>query len=162
MRLAKPRLLGRRKLSSGFSLIEIALALGIFAFAIVAILGLLAVSMNSDKGAAVDSTLSQMTGTAISYLRSQGYTAVHTNAAFIATDTTSDFFFDSSGQLAVAVTGAPLTTAQLDSMYGCTVTRKVTTSANMDYLNLEFRWPVSAPTNRQETRTINASIANYN
>jgi len=150
-----------RKSALAFSLIEIVIAIGVFSFAIVAIFGLMAISLNSDKGAASDSTLSRIAETTVSQLRSQGYPSFHTNAAYAASDTNADYFFDSSGQLAVTSAGAPQSSGQADSVYSCTVTRKATASTNLDYINLEFRWPMAAPKSRQETKVVNTSFANY-
>jgi len=159
MRQAKQKL-PARKHALAFSLVEVVIAIGIFSFSIVAIIGLMAASLNSDKGAASDTTLSRITETTVSFIRSQGWSIVHTNTAYAEGETNSDLFFDSSGQLAMTSAGVPQSSGQPDSVYSCTVTRKAATSTNLDYINLEFRWPVAAPINRQETRMVNASIAN--
>lgn len=152
MRLAKPRSPVRRPSQVGLSLIEVTIAFGIFAFAIVAILGLLTTSLHSDQGAANDTTLARIAETTMTRLRSQGFTVVHTNTAYDATDTGTDFYYDFAG--------SPQDQPTADSHYGCVVTRTATASTNLDYLKLEFRWPVFAPTHRQESRMLNASFAN--
>jgi len=49
-----------RKNSAGFTLVEIVIALGIVSFAVVALVGLMAVSMTSGRDAAVDTAIASM------------------------------------------------------------------------------------------------------
>ena len=59
-----------------FSLIEVTLALGICAFAIVGVFGLLAVSMDSSRSSGADTTLAAMTSEVQADLRGQSFTNV--------------------------------------------------------------------------------------
>ena len=146
--------------SPAFVLIEIVLALGIFAFAVVAILGLLSVCLSSEKTSSTDTALSFATQTAVTTLRGQGFGAVSTNTAYAGTSPI--FFFDSGGTISLDSTGALASTPQADSIYSCTVKRTVSgNSANLLLLQFKFNWPVAAPAAQQQSRIVNASLANY-
>jgi len=136
-----------------FSLVEVAIAVGIFAFAIVAVVGLLAVTVNSDKGAATDAVLARLTTTTVSKIRGMGFGAVKTNTSFSPGDQNVDFYYDNQG--------SPTTLAAGNAIFGCEVTRKDTASINLYLLNLKFRWPLAAPSDQQQTRDVTATIANY-
>jgi uncharacterized protein (TIGR02598 family) len=138
----------------------VTLALGIFAFAIVAILGLLSASLNSDRGANSDSALTRMAETTVSQLRSQGFRRIHTNSIYSPPVTAPQYYYDNLGQLALNATGIPATAPLSNSVYSCTITRKASASTNLDYLTLEFRWPLSAPEARRQIRSVHASLAN--
>lgn len=135
------------------------MALEIFSFAIIAVIGLLLTVTKSDKGAATDTTLAQMVESTVTQLRSTSFAAVHTNASYA--DAAPDFYYDVSGKMARDASGNPVTAAAEDSIFGCIVTRGGSSSTNMDYLVLDFRWPVSAPAANQQSRKLTASFASY-
>lgn len=155
----KAKLSGHRNRRQAFSLVEVAAALGIFAFAMVATLSLLSVSLNSDQKAGHDSTLARMAESTISRLRSKGFVEIQTNSAY-APGTSPQFFYDSNGELIADANGLPVRTATDASLYSCTLTRQASASPNLLYLHLEFRWPVTAPPDRQDLQVVNASFAN--
>lgn len=159
-----------RNQMAGFSLVEVVLAIGVFATAIIAIIGLLPIVMTSDKGAITDTALAQMTTTATTILRNQGFAAVSTNSAY--GDTTPDMYFNIDGNISLNSNGVPNTSPQKDSLYSCTViciSPSVTTGTsastvatkNMVYLQIQFQWPVMAPSGHQSLRIVNTSLANY-
>jgi uncharacterized protein (TIGR02598 family) len=146
--------------SRAFVLIEIVLALGIFAFAVVAILGLLSVCLSSEKSSSADTALSFATQTAVTTVHNQGFEAVSTNTAYAGTSPI--FYFDAGGAISLDSTGALASTPQTDSIYSCTVTRKVASnSTNLLLLQFKFNWPIVAAPAQQQGRIVNASLANY-
>jgi Tfp pilus assembly protein PilV len=142
-----------------FSLTEIVIALGIFSFAIISILGLLLSVTKSNAGAATDTVLAQMAGNTMTQLRSKDFAFVHSHAAY--GDATPDFYFDVAGKMARDPAGNPATTPDGDSIFGCVVTRSGSSSSNMDFLVLDFRWPISAPSASQQSRKLTSSMAKY-
>jgi len=146
---------------SAFSLVEVAIAMGLFSFAIVSVIGLFAVSLNSDKGAADETVLARMAENSTSLLKTRGIEIVRANPAFGSNNVTPNFFFDVNGRAALATNGLPLTNAQADSIYSCVIRRKSTVEANRDVVLIEFRWPVTAPFNRQQSRQFQTSLVKY-
>jgi len=131
----------------------VTIAIGIFAFAIVAVIGLLAVSMNSDKTAASDTVLALMTEEATTRLRSQPFATLAATPGFADTDLNPDFYYSLDGGLTTATAS--------DAYYSCRVARRATDSTNLAYVSLEFRWPLAAPSARQESRFVTLSMARY-
>lgn len=152
MRPAKPKSPGPDR-RSAFSLVEVTMAIGIFAFAIVAVIGLLAVSMNSDKAAASDSVLALMTQDVTARLRGQPFATLAALPGYADTDLNPDFYYSMEGSL------TPVTHA--DAYYSCRVARRATASPNLDCLSLEFRWPKAVPTAQQSSRFVTLSVARY-
>jgi len=137
------------KRNQGFSLIEIVLALGIISIGLVAILGLVATSINSSKDSKDDTNVALMAQAVSAQIRSIGYTAVTTgtssfgisgasvpyNQNYQNTDNNPDFFFDASGNLIRDTNGATvITSSNIPSgtipLYSCTVRIKDPNSAN--------------------------------
>ena len=154
---------------AAFTLVEIALALGIFAFAIVALLGLVVVGTDSTRESATDTALGMMTQTTLVYLRSQVYATTRTRVAsgsYNQTNTTPSFYYDNAGRMALDANGNPATTVQSDSVYYCVVSGRAPAGAsvstsNLLYLQLQFRSPATVPVSAQPIRIVDASIANY-
>ena len=158
-----------RASSAGFSLVEIAVALGIFSFAIVALLGLGVVSTDSTRESAADTALGMMTQTTPVYLRNQPFATVQTSVAsgaYRPGSTAASFYYDINGRMALDTSGNPATVAQPDSVYACVVSGRAPSSttvavASFLYLQLQFRSPATAPATAQPVRIVNASTANY-
>ncbi len=143
-----------------FSLVEVMLALGIFTFAIMAVFGLLSVSVTSDKSAASDTAIAQMSATALSLIRAQSFYQIKTNTLF--SGTAPAFYFDLNGQIGLNSSGPPDTTTHTNSYYSCTIQRTVSpSSTNLLYLQYTFRWPIFAPATNQQSRVLNTTIGNY-
>jgi len=176
---------------AAFSLIEIVLAIGVFVFAIVAILALMSIGSNSNLAAATDTSLAEMTQYVDSYVRHQGFTSLSgSNPAIPGSPTltsayfnnaTPNFFFDGSGNVIVSsATGLPDTTGTYsNALYSCTVSASPApnvpavaaatgvalsaTSSNLLYLRYDFRWPCIAhkAPKYPPDRTVYSSVANY-
>lgn len=138
---------------AAFSLVEVTIALGVIAFAVVSIIGLLAVSFNTSRASASDSAMGSMIGTVMNRFRSQPFDSI----------AGGDFYFDADG--ALQASQGPY------SAYKCTVTviddpdtagTGATGGAqiNLKRVNLEFTWPAAAlnPPNR---RMVNAAVARH-
>jgi len=170
MRMQEGRhLLGRRFLSgalrgeSAFSLVEVVLAIGLFSFALLALVGLLTVGLKGSRESGDDTILSLCTETTQALVRAEGFSQVLTNALYAPGNTTPDFFFDSGGILLTDSAGAPLRTQNTNALYGCLVTRPVLSQATPNLLvyQLKFVWPLAAPAANRQQRVVPASLANY-
>jgi uncharacterized protein (TIGR02598 family) len=164
-------LLGRRFLSgalrgeSAFSLVEVVLAIGLFSFALLALVGLLTVGLKGSRESGDDTILSLCTETTQALVRAEGFSQVLTNALYAPGNTTPDFFFDSGGILLTDSAGAPLRTQNTNALYGCLVTRSVAAlsqaTTNLLVYQLKFVWPLAAPAANRQHRVVPASLANY-
>ena len=74
-------LLMRRQASVGFSLVEVVLAIGVIAFAMVALLGLLAVSTNSSRSSDEDTSVAAVAREVMTQMRSVPYSTLLTKTA---------------------------------------------------------------------------------
>lgn len=157
-----------RKISA-FSLIEIALAMGIASFALVAMMGLLSVSLESSKAATDDTVLATMANGIMGDLRRQPFDEAKD---YIENATPPVAFFDVCGKrLRDKVSGMDMNSSSAlanGAIYKCTQAAQPDQdtlaadgiTANMLRTKLTFVWPASAatPPNR---RVIHASIARY-
>lgn len=143
---------------SGFTLIEIALTLGIIAFALVAIIGLIPVALQADRAAADDTALAAAANRVASDLYGRGF------AYLSATSTAKPwpYYFDSEGIPMPAATGA---------LYECVIVQAGTAnppalapsavSPNLMDFEVRFAWPVDAPANKRDTRSIPITMGKY-
>jgi len=167
--------------SRGFTLVEVALALGIASFALVSILGLLNVAVDTDGGASRDTTFAAMSNHVMNDLRSMPFDSLWTaepeknRSVAAANGPAADtvFYFTNEG---TPVDASDATSAdkskQLSVLYRCTVkktadvrTQSVGSAAyNQLQLQLIFAWPVTGagtvPTNAS-TQTVYGSISRY-
>jgi uncharacterized protein (TIGR02598 family) len=126
-----------------FSLVEVVLALGVIAFALTAMLGLLVVAMDSDKSSGSDTALAAMSRQVFSDLRAMPYANLPAGA---------DYYFDADGSEC----------PQAGAVYGCHVTvadDSGVASGNLKKVQMTFSWPPSAA--KPETKNIHGSIANH-
>jgi uncharacterized protein (TIGR02598 family) len=170
----------------GFSLVEVVLALGVAAVALVSIIGLLGVALNTSSTAGHDTLMAAMTTEVLNDLRASEFdalwqatprsvpraNAVQPTSSIAPKDST--YYFTNEG--------APFPTADVSNssknfalLYQCVVKKTPDTTSqllpgnpsspyNQFKLQLTFTWPVSAstdPAKRPNKQTIYASIARY-
>jgi uncharacterized protein (TIGR02598 family) len=148
----------------GFSLVEVVIALGITSFVIIAIIGLLSVGLQTSRESAEDMNLALMGQTTASLLRSRTFTNVLNSTNF--GDTNADYFFDANGALTRDTSGAPATSADTNSLFACTISRRTPSLAplsatNFIYLQYKITWPLSAPAANRKEKVGVISLANY-
>jgi len=158
----------RRKSGSlppAFSLVEVVIALGVVSFVLLSMLGLLSTGLQSHRESAEDTNLAFCAETAISLLRSGGFSRAASETAYQETNATPDFYFDAAGQVQVDSDGKPVKFQNPESHYACTVTRATPTldqpTANLLYLRLKFSWPLAAPSTARQQRVVITSLAKY-
>lgn len=159
----------------GFSLIEVVLALGVATVALVSVVGLLGVAVNTSGSAGHDTLLVAMSNEVLNDLRAAEFDAlwkdVPRTAKSVAAPTgapaDSTYYFSNEGALVAAANKADFAT-----LYQCVVKKtpdpasQLTASSphNLLKLQLTFTWPVSAnadPAKRPNRQIIYASIARY-
>jgi uncharacterized protein (TIGR02598 family) len=122
----------------GFSLIEVVIALGIFAFCIVAIVGLLPVGMNSVRSVSNENNAIHIASSieGIWQVAPLGSTItmpnIITNLA-ISASKNSTYFFDEFGEPLASDTGATLKMNYKTAVF----------SGNSTTVNMTFSWPPS-------------------
>jgi type II secretory pathway pseudopilin PulG len=143
-----------------FTLVEVVLAIGVTAFSLTGVMGLLSAAFTTGKASMDDTELVAMANRAVSDLRRQDFTALPGGASVPARTTptlatASPIFFDSSGQLLSSIgTGTPT-----QATYRCTETIQADTnslgsdgSVHLLHVTLTFAWPaqVANPTNARK------------
>jgi|GEM_PF-7096756 uncharacterized protein (TIGR02598 family) len=129
-----------RQTHPGFSLAEVSIAMGILAFVVLAVLGLLGVGMNSGRSAQVDTALTVASRFALSSLQTNNPAAV---------DGTSFWF---------SVDGLPLAGSS-NAHFQCVVRTNAPAenAPRLIGLRLEFVHPVAAPAAARATNVFYAS-----
>jgi uncharacterized protein (TIGR02598 family) len=129
----------RQRFPAGFSLVEVTLALGIAAFCLIAIFGLMPVGVQSSRNAASQTAASNIIAAVVADLRAtpkNANTSSQFNIAFTANPPA--MYFDETGQFATLL-GA-------NSRYQLNITWNG--SAALRYADLKVSWPAGAtPTN---------------
>ena len=150
----------------GFSLVEGAISLGVVAFALTGIVGLLSATLKTSKSSMDDLLVSEMTSDLVNTLRKQDFTNISANP--------TNVFFDVSGKRINGVDSAtgvisnvPAESAvSQGAVYVCapTVTSDTSMEANgipnLWRISLKFRWPAGNPSTHSQ-KTIHADIARY-
>ncbi|MFA7342976.1 MAG: hypothetical protein WC003_01610 [Terrimicrobiaceae bacterium] len=128
--------------ASAFSLVEVVLAIGVLAFAITAMMGLLTVAMQSDKSSSSDTSLAAMSRQVFNSLKAMPYS----NLTTLTNGT--NYYFDRDGS-ECPPSGA---------VYECAV--KLTPDVNdAQRVQMTFKWPYGAAAGT--TNILQAGIANY-
>jgi len=131
-----------------FSLVEVAIALGLLSFVLLSIIGLLGVGLNSSRSAHLDTIQASIARQALSAVR------------------TADFDTFSSGTYWFTLNGARLTNS-IDAYFECQVTADEAADAPEDarphlrILQMEFVHPVAAPPQSRTTNTVQTSLARH-
>ncbi|MBC8002242.1 MAG: hypothetical protein H7X97_06610 [Opitutaceae bacterium] len=151
----------------GFSLVEITLALGIASFALMAIMGLLSLTLTTSKSSMDDTLLAKMTGDLVNTLRKQDFSNIQ-NAA-------TNVYFDISGKRLNSLNPTGVIDGMLvpdavskGAIYECApvVTADTTTlnpdgtTPNLWLITLKFRWPAGV-TSTVNQKKLHADIARY-
>lgn len=149
----RPMRIRPAKIVRAFSLVEVTLSLGIVAFVMVSVLGLMSIGIKANKESAEDIAVGFITQYIASTLHLEGFTEVSANGNYA--DADPDFYFDWNGVLSDQ--------NSQDSLYVCTVTRSTPASAPADgtlFLKVEIAWPLQAPVANRTKQIIQISLAN--
>ena len=149
--------LQNRKSRAGFTLIEIAIALGTFAFAIVAILGVLLVGMNTSRdtiGSQVAANIANSIANDLSSTPAQSVGIAYSPRFYIsnqiAKGTTLTYYFDQLGNILPTVTGA----AYRATLTYQSISNPATSGTPApDSVDILVTWPAAATVTTPKTYT---------
>ena len=142
--------------NTAFSLIEVVIALGIFAFCIVGIVGLLPIAANSAKSVSQESTGNNIAESIAGMWQVASRNSTITNSSFPVTNwdirptALTNYYFNEFGQ-ATNSNSASLRVEYVASQLAAPNT-------NSYSVNMTFSWPANAPTN---SPTLNRRTFNY-
>lgn len=148
---------------AAFSLVEVAIAIGIVSFALLALVGLMSTGLQGSRESDEDTKLALCVESVQGSLQLEGFGKVATNASYVAGNSQPSFLFDSSGSLQVDASGNLLKTANADSRYGAVVKRLAPTpqaGSHLVMLQVKFVWPLSASASNRQQRVVVMGLAN--
>jgi uncharacterized protein (TIGR02598 family) len=123
---------------AGFSLVEATLAIGIAAFCLMAVFGLMPVGVQTNRNATSQTTATNIIAAVVADLRATLKTAgtwTGTSSQFsIPLGTSTTLYFDSAGQFTTSLTA--------NSRYQLNITFPST--GNLTYADLKVTWPAAA------------------
>jgi uncharacterized protein (TIGR02598 family) len=162
----------------GFSLVEVCMALGIVSFAIIAVLGMLTVGINTNKNSLENTAISIMSRQVVGSLRAQTFSDLPNIASVTTSSQTQllEAYFDASGMRLQDTSTTPPAdlsrTAALTkgALYKCTVSAKGDTQTTGLSLNsstlpalvaltITFSWPAQLTT-PPNSAVVHASLSN--
>jgi uncharacterized protein (TIGR02598 family) len=127
----------RKRLCTGFSLIEVTLALGVAAVCLIAAFGLMPIGVQTNRNATSQTVGSSIIAAAIADLRATPTTRT-TSSQFGITFGTNPppLYFDNAGQVSSSL-GA-------NSRYQLNLTWNASAPAGLKYADLKLTWPAAA------------------
>lgn len=159
-----------------FTLVEVVIALGVAAFTLTAILGLLSFAMNSSRNSMDDTLTSAMSLSAVRDLRGRNFSSLPGTADVLFGTVPDamqfDLFFDGGGFPLNRITEplSPKDALDRGALYRCTVTMQADPESlgsrnpqgmqAVGLLNIELKFSWPAPTT-SNSRIVHASIARY-
>jgi uncharacterized protein (TIGR02598 family) len=120
--------------SSAFSLVELTLALGVAAFCLVAVFGLMPVGVQTNRNATSQTSATSIIAAVVADLRATPTTTDTSSQFRIAFGTDATLFFDSAGQFSTSLDN--------NSRYQLKVTWNG--SSALRYTDLKVTWPAPA------------------
>ena len=126
----------KRSTSAGaaFSLVEVTLALGIAAFCLIAVFGLMPIGVQTNRNATAQSVATNIMTAVVSDLRA---TTTNTSSQFAITfGTNTTLYFDGTGQFA--------TSLSTNSRYQLNVTWSSSGWNGLSYADVKVTWPAAA------------------
>jgi uncharacterized protein (TIGR02598 family) len=132
--------------TSAFSLVELTLALGIAAFCLIAVFGLMPVGVQTNRNATSQTAATNITASVIADMRAT--TAATTAQYRITFGTAKTLYFDGAGQCSINVNGSTKVDGSswsppLQTRYQLNITFPWT-SGNTRGANLKVAWPAAA------------------
>jgi len=135
------------KSSRAFSLVEVAISLGIVSFVLLAVAGMVGVGLDASKSAQIDTIQAATARTLLSQMATNGFDGYTAKTNFINND----------GTMSSNVSGAAIT-AIMTPVTGNSGLRPEA-SADFRLVKIQFIHPAMAPTNNQITNTVYASVS---
>jgi len=140
---------------AGFTLVEIVISLGIVSFAIVALVGLLAVSMGSSRDSAEDTAIATMARQVTAEIRSEKFNNLSMS---------KDYYFDGDARFLTNDIGNADTQTKARAVYLCKMTLTADTKFSTNVVNLynaKLVFSSALKANGPAVSTISTAIARY-
>ena len=148
---------------SGFSLVEVAVALSVAGFALIALLGLLATNYRSSSSAKEETVTAAMIQDVLADLKTQKFSTLQGKSSPGETTGAYTYYFDADGNELTSTTGAFFTcTVGLAPLAPATIPNPPpawTASPPLLTVTMTFTWPMGAATPNKTI--INASLAQF-
>lgn len=127
----------RRRVCRAFSLIEVTLALGVAAFCLIAVFGLMPVGVQANRNASSQTTATNIIAAVVADLRATPPTSA-TSLQFGITFGTNQppLYFDGAGQFSTSLGN--------NSRYQLNITWNASAPASLKYADLKITWPAAA------------------
>ena len=126
----------RSRLVTGFSLVEVTLALGVGAFCLIAVFGLLPVGVQTNQRATSQSAAASIMANVVADLRATPKANPTSSQFAITFGTAKTLYFDGAGQFT--------TTLGANSRYQVNVTWNSSGFTGLRYADVKVTWPAAA------------------
>jgi uncharacterized protein (TIGR02598 family) len=126
----------RHHKKSAFSLVEVTLALGVAAFCLIAVFGLIPVSMQTNRNATSQTAATSIIASVVADLRATPTTNSTSLQFGITFGTNVTLYFDDAGQASTLPTA--------NSRYQLNVTWNNSPPTGLQYADLKVTWPATA------------------
>jgi len=155
--------------TSAFSLVEVTLALGIAAFCLIAVFGLMPVGMQTNRNAKSQTRATNLMAAVMADLRATPSNKAASLQFCIPLSGTTTVFFDSEGRcssdlpgLNSLCVGIAAWNPPLETRYRVNVTFPSSGNANLKYADLKVTWPAAAtPANASGSVEMFAAFDRY-
>ena len=126
----------KKRFTSAFSLVELTLAIGIAAFCLIAVFGLMPVGVQTNRNATSQTAAANVMAAVIADLRATPKTSTTSSQFAIIFGTDKTLYFDSVGQAS--------TSLGTNSRYQLKIAWTSTTPTGARYADLKVTWPAAA------------------
>ncbi len=140
----------KQRSSSAFSLVEVTLALGIAAFCLIAIFGLMPVGVQTNRNATSQTAATNIIAAVVSDLRATPKPpAINTSVQYrITFGTAKTLYFDSAGECSIDVDGSTAVDGSslsppLQTRYRLNITFPLSPTG-LSYADVKLTWPAAA------------------
>jgi uncharacterized protein (TIGR02598 family) len=132
------------RVAAAFSLVEVTLALGIAAFCLIAVFGLLPVGVQTNRNATSQTRATNIMGAVVADLRATPNVKTISAQFAITYGACKRLYFDSEGQIVSSGTCDPSTTVPPTSRYQVNVTWSDSGWSQLKYADVRVTWPAAA------------------
>jgi uncharacterized protein (TIGR02598 family) len=126
----------KKRFTSAFSLVELTLAIGIAAFCLIAVFGLMPVGVQTNRNATSQTAATNVMAAVIADLRATPKASTTSSQFGITFGTDNTLYFDSVGQAS--------TSLGTNSRYQLNIAWTSTTPTGARYADLKVTWPAAA------------------
>jgi len=130
--------------TAAFSLVEVTLALGVAAFCLIAVFGLVPIAVQTNRNATSQTRATNIMAAVVADLRATPTAATTSTEFGIRFGTNVTLYFDGEGQFATSI--APASPTPFQPRYQLKVTWNALPPTGMQYADLKVTWPAAATT----------------